>query len=331
MGQFLRIKSIAQLAVESWKYRRVKPHAGLANHHLKPHQVYPAGRNLETFYLRDAELDETFRFIGRRTPTVSLGACFGEEFKYHFQRRAFNYLQPERNKWAIFCSCGWGRVVTTADLRQVFQYTFGELKADQRLYETVIGSQGKKVIDPYRDMVVYDTLDEGRTDLPRHEAASLEALTECRALVITLGQNEVWVNDSDQTVFAHHPTPDLFDRLSFTLKKLTFLENLENLEKVIGYLLDRNPECKVILSVSPVPSHASFSGSNVVEQSLENKCVLVLAAKELARRYPQVVSYFPAFEMVLSAKNALKHDNRHVNKVTVLRMMAAFDRFYCVE
>lgn len=329
-GLAVHLKAAAQRAVEKYRYHFARAHEDEPNYGLGPHQVYPAGKNIEQFYLRDSVAEPAERFITPQTPVSSLGACFGEQFKYHLKRRGFNYLQTENNPASVFCSCGWGRVVTTQDLRQVFDYTFGELQANSRLYETDLGRRGKKVIDPYRDLVVYDSLAEAQKSLEEHEAASKRALTECRALIVTIGQNEGWINQADGLAFTHRPPDDLREKMEFSLEQYTLEDNIANLDKVAAYVERHNPDCRIIVSVSPVPSWVTFGDTNVVDRSFLNKAILIVAVRAWAHKHAERVSYFPAYEMLATIRNSYKSDNRHIMKHAVLRTMSAFDRAYCL-
>jgi hypothetical protein len=62
----------------------------------------------------------------------------------------------------------------------------------------------------------------------------------------------------------------------------------------VQILLQRSPEVRVVVTVSPIRyAKYGFHGSAL------SKAVLLLAADALCEKYPDVVSYFPAYEIVL--------------------------------
>ena len=48
--------------------------------------------------------------------------------------------------------------------------------------------------------------------LIKHRNASYEALTSCEILVITLGQNEAWVDTASNIVWAHKPPKSILEK-----------------------------------------------------------------------------------------------------------------------
>lgn len=63
---------------------------------------------------------------------------------------------------------------------------------------------------------------------------------------------------------------------------------------LLGRLIERNPDKKFILSVSPIRHLADGAQGNSV-----SKAVLVLAADALCRMFPDRVCYFPSYEILL--------------------------------
>lgn len=110
------------------------------------------------------------------------------------------------------------------------------------------------------------------------------ALTKADYLMLTLGT--AWVYEWQGKVVANcHKLP----AREFTRRRLSVAE-------IVGMLaeqIDRWPEKRVILTVSPV----IHRGDGMVENQL-SKSSLIVAAHELVSRFPERVSYFPAYEIV---------------------------------
>lgn len=115
-------------------------------------------------------------------------------------------------------------------------------------------------------------------------AQGAEALEKADYLMLTLGT--AWVYERQGSVVANcHRLP----AREFTRRRLGVSEMVELLAGQIG----RWPGKQVILTVSPV----IHRGDGLVENQL-SKSSLIVAAHELAARFPERVHYFPAYEVV---------------------------------
>lgn len=108
--------------------------------------------------------------------------------------------------------------------------------------------------------------------------------------VLTLGTNHVYILKE---------TGEIVDNCRKRPQRL-FREELLTVDGCLGYLsraVDRllsvNPDVRVVVTVSPIRyAKYGFHGSAL------SKAVLLLAADRLVADYPDVVEYFPAYEIV---------------------------------
>lgn len=108
--------------------------------------------------------------------------------------------------------------------------------------------------------------------------------------VLTLGTNHVYILKE---------TGEIVDNCRKRPQRL-FREELLTVDGCLGYLsravetlLSRNPDVRVVVTVSPIRyAKYGFHGSAL------SKAVLLLAADRLVAAYPDVVEYFPAYEIV---------------------------------
>lgn len=122
---------------------------------------------------------------------------------------------------------------------------------------------------------------------------------------------------------------ELFSRNIATIRRLSFEENLYNLNKFIN-LLKSNSKCsKVILAVSPSPLVASHTGKPCLVESLTSKSRLSEAMKSVAeQRRNENVYYFPSFEFIqYYPGNAYADDMRHLSEAAQKDFIAAFACF----
>lgn len=108
--------------------------------------------------------------------------------------------------------------------------------------------------------------------------------------VLTLGTNHVYIlKETGEIVDNCRKRPQ---RL-FREELLTVDGCLDYLSRAVETLLSRNPEVRVVVTVSPIRyAKYGFHGSAL------SKAVLLLAADRLVAAYPDVVEYFPAYEIV---------------------------------
>ena len=112
-----------------------------------------------------------------------------------------------------------------------------------------------------------------------------------RIAFLTLGTNHVYrLRETGEIVDNCQKRPQrLFQEEELTVEQCT-----DYLSQTVEELLRRREDAHVIVTVSPIRyAKYGFHGSQL------SKATLLLAAHELTRRYPQCVSYFPAYEIVL--------------------------------
>jgi hypothetical protein len=154
-------------------------------------------------------------------------------------------------------------------------------------------------------------------------------ITDCRAVIITLGLAEVW-RDLKANVYVNrtpllkiHPTRYEFHLTDFT-------ENWNNLEATHA-LLSRygHPDIRIVVTVSPVPLMATFSKMDVVVANTYAKSLLRAVAQQWAAMHDNV-DYFPSYEIVQNSdRSAIWEDDlRHVTPGGTDHIMELFLRSY---
>lgn len=307
---------------ENHRRRRPAPHRGLETLGLSSAQVYPSGVNFDTALtagLRSVLSDLTVR---PATPVASLGSCFADEFAHHMRRAGFNYVRAETE--SLFpASANWGRVYTIPAFRQIARYS------TDLTFPVAVESGPTGWFDPLRELGVGQFPDRASAEaaIRAHRAASRAAFGATRVLFLTLGQNEAWIDHESGLVWAQRPPEALLARANrrFAPTTFTFEEDVTWLEEALTTLRELSPNLDIVLTVSPVASHATFCGREVVTQSFAAKAVLRAVVDRVTSRLPRVW-YFPALEMALAYNpHSLAADNRHVTRATVDRIFALFD------
>ena len=157
-------------------------------------------------------------------------------------------------------------------------------------------------------------------------------ISQCRTVIITLGLVEVW-RDNIANVFINQLIPGMHtsypDR--YELHVTNFVENFSNLERIYGLLSQfGHQDVQIVVTVSPVPLQATFSGEDVVIANTYSKSLLRAVAQEWAAAHKNV-HYFPSYEIVQNSDRSLtwEEDMRHVKGNVVRHIMNLFLRNYC--
>lgn len=125
-------------------------------------------------------------------------------------------------------------------------------------------------------------------------ASILHTVSRCQSLsdfaVLTLGTNHVYrLKETDEIVDNCQKRPQSL----FREEVLSIDECVGFLSQAVDSLVKRNPDIKVIITVSPI-RYAKYG----FHESQLSKAVLLLSANEMEKRYAGKVFYFPAYEIV---------------------------------
>ena len=303
---------------------------GIPKHGLLSTQVYPKGSNLLPVLLDATKQKLSGLNLTLVTPVASIGTCFAEEFANFMLKKGFNYLQKEGDVYSA--SANWGRVYTIPNLLQIVKYSTDD--SYPLILEYCEQADSKDVVgwfDPLRERTRNFFTDKNSAEaaLIKHRKASYEALTSCEILVITLGQNEAWVDTGSNIVWAHKPPKSILEKNDdqYSVVEFSYEKNLSDLKEIVNILQTVNKNIKILFTVSPVASQASFSDIDVVTQSFSNKCLLRTVVNYVVSIQPDKLYYFPSFEMVLcdNPRNFCA-DNRHVKYSMKNRIFTLFSK-----
>jgi hypothetical protein len=311
----MNLRNAARFIRELMRWSKVYPLEGSRTYNLEASAIYPRGRSLLPQIGQSvARKLETIK-IGPSTPCISVGSCFAEEISGQMTSRGFNYINNEPNIWNF--SADWGRVYTTANLRQMVDYS---LDPDYPIHTQ---ESDKGWFDPLRD-VYPNTVSETETDLvdaiKLHRRISRQTIEQAEILFVTLGQNECFFDQLKNFYWGTFPPRSVFasvkDRIATI--EMSLQDNVDNLTHSFERLKAANPRLQIVMNLSPVPAFATLCHRDVVETSLYYKCLLRVAAETVVRKFQGLVTYYPSFEIVLCRNPAsLTADNRHVHRYVV--------------
>lgn len=150
----------------------------------------------------------------------------------------------------------------------------------QSMGERFLAERFKATVNPYG--VMYNP------------ASIFHTVIRCQSLadfaVLTLGTNHVYrLKETDEIVDNCQKRPQSL----FREEELSIDECVVFLSQAVDTLVMRNPDIKVILTVSPI-RYAKYG----FHESQLSKAVLLLSADEMEKRYAGQLFYFPAYEIV---------------------------------
>ncbi len=276
--------------------------------------------------------------IGKADLVSTMGSCFAQHISKELVKNGFNYylaeLPPEylnSEQAAAFgyniFSARYGNIYTVRQAVQLFKRAFGTFTPQDEFWI----SKSRKFIDPFRPQIHpdgYDDLNTLFSDRDVHFDAVKKIFTNSNVIIFTLGLTEAWQNDSDGSIFPLAPgvVSNEHDASKYSGKNFSVNEVIQDLFEFKSLLKSINADCRIILTVSPVPLIATHQSEHVLQSTVYSKSVLRVAAKELCDAFSDIL-YFPSFEIINapSAKGKyFENDLRTVTKAGVSHVMRVF-------
>lgn len=305
-------------------------------HRFDPWQVWPGSYD-NKFVPGQYPLKEgSGLFIDKSTPIASMGSCFAREIRKVLIRQDYNYITEEtHHPAAVHASAAWERTYNTFSMRQIFEYTFESFHPRVRWW---ISPESNQVQDPYRRIILYDTLEKAEADFKTHVACSRKAIQNADVLILTLGLTEIWEDKIDKSVICLPSGPYVneggdMDNYQFRVSR--YQENLDNLEAIYRIIKANNKDCKIVMTVSPVHLWATFREDlDVISANCNSKSTLRAAADEFVCNHDDVF-YFPSYEIATSYMMMMNKscfvegkENFHINRETVELIMDHFFKYF---
>lgn len=282
-------------------------------------QLWPRGQPMDPRFLVDRR-----PIMDKRTPVASMGSCFAANIKGFLRRNGFNYVQTSSAPGSQIGSAAWGTVYNTFCIRQEFARAHGKFQP----LETEWPDGNGGLLDPYRKNVGWKNHKQAEEERWRHAEDARRAMEQARVFILTAGLTEIWFHREDGSVFFQVPPKRAFDKDAHSFEASDIEENAGNLADAIYYLRELNPDCQVILTVSPVPLRATFRPMNVVSANAQSKATLLAAVHEMIKP-EEGIHYFPSYEIVtVLSRNPYKPDNRHVRPRVLESVMDVFVRSF---
>jgi hypothetical protein len=302
---------------------------------LPPRAFWKTCRDAEDF--RISEIYEPAFKLSPQDRIATAGSCFAQNISRYLRRSELCFHEVEkaprgmpeavaqRFGYGLF-SARYGNVYTARQLRQLIEDAeTAEVRRsaiwqrDGRWFDALRPGVEPEGLGSVEEVAVH------RFDHLKHVLQMIETMD---VFIFTLGLTEAWEDHRSARVFPSAPgvVAGAFDPARHRFVNFSFSEVLEDMQAVIARLRRRNPELRVILTVSPVPLTATASGQHVLNATSQSKAILRAVAGELAAS-DALIDYFPSFEMVAGlpfGTDNYDQNLRTVSQEAVARVMEVF-------
>ena len=289
---------------------------------------WPDGRKSNTRLegIIDVSIIPTFKF-SIEDKVFTIGSCFAREIekylsKYQFNLPGLNIKIPANERVSQTENDILNKYTVHSienELRWAFEgndlpFDAFYLKAEPELYHD-------PHLAPNLKPASFDRVKERRALI----TGLFKDLPSCRIIVITLGLGEAWFDTKNNIYLNGIPTKYALanEPNRFELHVMAYEDIYNSLERIYSLLkLYGHPDFKMLITVSPVPFKATFSGKDAVIANTYSKCVQRSAVEKFVSMHENV-NYFPSYEIVTlsNREKAYEIDNIHVTKAAVGKIM----------
>ncbi len=246
--------------------------------------------------------------IGINDRYMLAGSCFAQHLCRALKSVGLNVVDTERPPSGLPAatakrygfgqfSSRYGNIYSSRQMRELFEAAL-EIAAPH----TVLHKKGDRYYDGLRPSVEpdgFDTPEEAIRLRAVHLEAVKRALNEANVLVITLGSTETWIDPPTGSTLPNCPgvVAGVYSDQTATFKNLTFMEVLEDLERIRDLFTSLGKDRRLVVTVSPVPLVATATGISIAQANTRSKSILRAAVDQFAGTYSDV-EYFPSFDLV---------------------------------
>jgi len=247
--------------------------------------------------------------IDKNLRTGTAGSCFAQHVTAGLKKRGFKFMDLElkpdfieddaeaKNFGYGIYSCRYGNIYSLPQLLQLLEEASGEFSNADPVWEN-----DGRYYDSSRPAVMPGGVSSEnliRENRKIHLEKVRELFTNVELFVFTLGLTEVWRHSKSGMVFPTAPgvIAGDFDRDKYHFDNLSYEDNIQAFNTFHKKLSAVNPGVRIIITVSPVPFKATYSGDHVLVANTRSKSLLRTVADAVSNKYDNV-HYFPSYELI---------------------------------
>jgi hypothetical protein len=279
--------------------------------------------------------------LSRSLRIATAGSCFAQHLSAEIDKRGFTYFVAEpaprvvpqalarKYSYGVF-SARYGNIYTARQLLQLLHRAYGIFAPAEPFWQ-----EADFWVDPFRPTVQpsgFGSLREAQLDRDTHLAAVRHMTEKSDVFIFTLGLTEAWESQEDGAVFPICPgcAWGEFSAERYRFRNFTLDEIVDDMGEALEFMRARQPNLRVILTVSPVPLVATAEPRHVLTSTIYSKSLLRVAAQQLMEKF-SFVDYFPSYEIIsgpATAGHYYSEDKRNIRPEGVRHVMAVFARHY---
>lgn len=275
--------------------------------------------------------------IKRSSKIFTIGSCFARGLERAAHRAGMTAVSRDtRPFFGEDVVAGFVNRYNTAAIANELRWASGE---EQYSDDFFVETSASAYIDPHSHPIIaampLDKAKDMRSNLSSYFAQAFDA----DVITITLGLIESWYDKKAGSTLNLMPAygrndnqgRKLIDGDRFEFQVMSFEENMRNLQEIYRIIRANNPDCQIVVTVSPVPLSATFSHRDVSIANMMSKSTLRTCAESWIGIHPEI-QYFPSYEMAVMSDPSIVYqdDGIHIQDSFVKEIMAHFMR-NCVE
>ena len=309
------------------------PYAGLPREHF-----WRTGVAQSTPFFLNGIYSKKFE-MSQSDKIATAGSCFADHVSRYLKTFGYNVIDVEpapdclpsalhtKNGYGIY-SARYGNIYTAAQLLQL-----GREAITLKPQPEITWLKDGKYLDAIRPSVIPDgfhseeqVLDERR----KHLTAVKKLFLEMDIFVFTFGLTEAWAHKKNNTIYPSAPgviagswIPEKYIFKNFSSDEI--VSAFTEFTRIVTEARS-GKTFRTILTVSPVPITATWSGEHVLTANTYSKATLLTAARQLSRD-SGIIDYFPSFEIINNPRLhsiAFKENLRSVREEAVSIVMEHF-------
>lgn len=273
--------------------------------------------------------------ISKQDRLFAIGSCFARGIESALKGRGFS-VESAATDFDRFSTVGDKKVTALGFTNKYTTYSMlNELTwaldpAAKFPEASLVDLDSARCIDPHINPTLEVTDRAGTLERRRVIREVNARIRDCRVVFMTLGLVEVWYDSQAEVYLNTTPTREMQQRHPgrYQFAASNYLQNLDNMEKLHALLsIYGHPQLQMVVTTSPVPLNATFTGQDIVVANTYSKSTLRAVAQDFAAGHDNV-QYFPSYEIVMNSQRdmAWEDDLRHVKGAMTQHVMDLFMR-----
>jgi len=272
--------------------------------------------------------------LAKGEPVFAIGSCFARGIEKVLMKRGFQvvsaaadfeHLQPSNRD---VTPLGFTNKYTTYSMLNELRWALEP--AAKFPEDSLVDVDGQHCIDPHINPTLKLTDRAGTLERRRIMGEVNARIRGCRVVFMTLGLVEVWYDTQAKVHLNTTPSREMLQRYPgrYEFAVSNYIQNLENMQRLHALLAKYgHPQLQIVVTTSPVPLNATFSGQDIVTANTYSKSTLRAVTQDFAAAHDNV-QYFPSYEIVMNSARSTswERDLRHVRGTMTNHVMNVFMR-----